>query len=125
MKKLAVFTLIMLAVLSTTAMFVQAQTIKTATITLAWDASDGAAGYKIYRGTESRKYDKVFDVKNVLTYKDIISADGKYYYAATAYDNAGNESDFSDEVNTVVDLTAPLKPANLKISITININVMP
>jgi len=125
MKKLQAFMLILLSVLFTTTALVQAQTTRTATITLAWDASDGADGYKIYRGTESRKYDKVFDVKNVLTYKDVISADGKYYYAATAYDNAGNESDFSDEVSTIVDLTAPLKPANLKINVTININVTP
>ncbi len=125
MKRTSFYTLLTaLMLLLCIATLSHAQT-KAAEVTLAWDASDGAAGYKIYRGTESRKYDKVFDVKNVLTYKDVISADGKYYYAATAYDNAGNESDFSDEVSTIVDLTAPLKPANLKINVTININVTP
>ena len=123
------FLIILLAVFFASLTFTPAQTkaqTKTAEITLAWDASSGATGYKIYRGMSSRMYTNIFDVKNVLTYKDKITVDGKYYYAATAYDAAGNESDFSDEVSTVVDLTAPAIPANFKqLSITITINVTP
>jgi fibronectin type 3 domain-containing protein len=69
-------------------------------ITLAWDASQGATGYKIYSGTSSGSYPWVIDVSNVYIYttEDLINFGTTYYFAATAYD-ATNESDYSLEVS--------------------------
>jgi hypothetical protein len=69
-------------------------------ITLAWNASDGAAGYKIYYGTTSKNYTSVVDVGNNLTYSFADLPNGStYYFAATAYDVSHLESDYSAEVS--------------------------
>jgi len=79
-------------------------------VTLSWDAATdnvGVTGYKIFYGTASVSSDTAsytkgpIDVKNVLTYdiKDLVN-DTTYYFAVTAYDAAGNESEFySTEVS--------------------------
>ncbi len=86
----------------------------TGTASLTWDApstnADGTiltdlAGYKIYYGTESGNYTEVRNVENVTTVPidelpDIQS--GIWYFAVTAYDTSGNESDYSNEVNTEI-----------------------
>ena len=71
-----------------------------ASVTLAWDASSGAAGYKIYYGTTSHNYSSVIDVRNATTYTFTNLVDGRtYYFAATAYDSSNYESDYSSEVS--------------------------
>jgi hypothetical protein len=73
-----------------------------AQVTLAWDASAEAAGYKIYYGTTSNNYTFVVDVGNDLTYTFTDLPDGNtYYFAATAYDASYLESDYSTEVSYV------------------------
>lgn len=88
---------------------------------LYWDAPttnvDGSpltdlAGYKIYWSTTSGGYTDANskDVGNVLTISTqnvTGSSTTVYYFVATAYDTAGNESDFSNEVSN----TIPLVPA--------------
>lgn len=64
------------------------------------------AGYKIYYSTVSGRYDHVVDVGNPVIQGDTVQAtvggllaDGTtYYFAATAYDRNGFESDYSREV---------------------------
>jgi hypothetical protein len=71
-----------------------------AQITLAWDVSDGAAGYKIYSGTTSNNYTWVADVGNATSYTTANLTDGyTYYFAATAYDASLLESDYSTEIS--------------------------
>jgi hypothetical protein len=71
-----------------------------AQVTLAWDASDEATGYKIYYGLASNQYTSVVDVGNDLTYTFTDLHDGDtYYFAATAYDASHLESDYSTEVS--------------------------
>ena len=71
-----------------------------AQVTLAWDRSSGAVGYKIYSGTTSNSYSWVIDVGNVTTYTTADLTDGyTYYFAATAYDASSHESDYSSEVS--------------------------
>jgi hypothetical protein len=56
-------------------------------ITVAWDPSpDGVAGYAVYVGTDSGKYDQVFVVRNqtYFTYADAVP-DRRYYFAVVAY----------------------------------------
>ena len=68
-----------------------------AQVTLAWDESNGAAGYKIYSGTTSNSYTWVVDVGNITSYTTANLTDGyTYYFAATAYDASRLESDYSD-----------------------------
>lgn len=82
--------------------------VHAAQITLAWNAEAGAAGYKVYYGTESDSYSTSIDVGNVTTYS-LALADGRtYYLAATAYDPARVESDFSAEISYDTQSTAYL-----------------
>jgi fibronectin type 3 domain-containing protein len=75
--------------------------------TIAWTAprfnEDGTtltdlAGYKVYRGTTSGTYGTVVDVGFTTQYALPVLARGTYYFRATAYDEVGNESDYSNEL---------------------------
>ncbi|MCC6643799.1 Ig-like domain-containing protein [Candidatus Peregrinibacteria bacterium] len=79
-------------------------------VTLSWDAGTdnvGVKGYKLFYGPNSVSTDGAsytmgpVDVQNVLTYQVKNLENGKaYYFAVTAYDAAGNESEFySTEVS--------------------------
>ena len=99
-----------------------------ANVTLTWtpNTEPDLAGYRIYQSDTSGKYDKaankVADVQagpneqktaNVL----IPVEDGRMvYFVATAYDGAGNESGYSNEVSyKVPDHTAPAPPSVLSV----------
>jgi hypothetical protein len=71
------------------------------TVTLAWDASasGGVAGYRVYYGTNSRAYFCVTNAGLVLTQAVVLPHRGRWFFAATAYDTNGLESDFSSEVS--------------------------
>jgi hypothetical protein len=59
------------------------------------------AGYKVYVGTESKTYTHMtVDAGNYYkaSVKGLVSGT-KYYFAVTAYDDAGNESGYSNEVS--------------------------
>lgn len=60
------------------------------------------AGYHVYYGPGSKLYTEMVDVGNTTTYKVSNLVPGKYYLAVTAYDTAGNETDFSEEVTKTV-----------------------
>ena len=69
---------------------------------LAWDSSisTNVIGYKLYYGTARRRYDQVVDVGGASQVTLPGFAQGtKYYFAVTAYDSLGLESDPSDEVS--------------------------
>jgi hypothetical protein len=70
-------------------------------VTLAWNASSDVTvtGYKIYYGVASRTYTNQINAGNATS--AIISglvAGVTYYFAATAYDNLGQESGYSPEI---------------------------
>jgi hypothetical protein len=70
-----------------------------ASLTLAWDASAGATGYIIHYGSASRNYTATVDVgKTTTAALSALDLAKVYYMAVTAYDDAGDESDFSNEV---------------------------
>lgn len=71
---------------------------------LAWDANQepDLAGYRVYYGTSPRDYINFVDVGNVTLYRlDNLMEGVAYFIAVTAYDTAGNESDFSEEVSGI------------------------
>lgn len=74
-----------------------------AEIKLEWDPSEssGVSGYKVYYGTQSHNYSSSVDAGTQTTYTLTGMADGQtYYFATTAYDSTGAESDFSNEIST-------------------------
>jgi len=83
-------------------------------VTLSWQAptnnADGTTlvdlkGYKVHYGSASKSYSDTIQVTNpgITTYVvDNLEA-GKYYFAVTAYNAAGQESSLSSEVSTQVD----------------------
>jgi hypothetical protein len=73
----------------------------TVSIKLSWTASTGSkvAGYRIYSGTASRDYSKKVTASSTATSATIsgLTEGTTYYFAATDFDSAGNESAYSDE----------------------------
>ena len=69
-------------------------------VTLAWDASPSGsiAGYRVYYGTNSRAYGFVTNAGLVQTQQVALPCPGRWFFAATAYDAIGLESDYSNEV---------------------------
>jgi hypothetical protein len=74
--------------------------------TLAWDppaVSTDVTGYMIHYGTVSGAYSQAIDVGKTTSYTVSNLSDGKtYYFAATAYNSAGQKSVYSNEVNKVI-----------------------
>lgn len=75
------------------------------TTTLKWDASpdQSVVGYRIYYGITSGKYTNSAAVGNVLTANVSGLREGQqYFYAATAYNDDGVESVFSNEASNTI-----------------------
>ena len=77
--------------------------IYAAQVTLEWNAviHPLLEGYRVYYGTSSGDYDVTLDVGNwtSCTIADL-EDDVTYYFAVTAYSTEGEESDYSNEVNS-------------------------
>ena len=75
-----------------------------ADVTLAWDPNSETdlAGYKVYYGTASGVFGAPITLGKVTTYTVTGLAPGTYYFAVTAYNAAGLESGFSNEVFTTI-----------------------
>jgi len=82
-------------------MLVGAATTGAERLTLAWDPSSSVdvVGYRLYYGTNTRSYQFVTNAGLVLTQSVVIAHRGRWFFAATAYDTNGLESDFSNEVS--------------------------
>jgi hypothetical protein len=109
------------------------QSAQGTSVTLAWDPNPEAdlAGYKVYYGTASGSYSSMVDVGNwtSLTISGLES--GKtYYFAATAYGSAGEESGKSNELRYDTsrpdsNFLSPATASNGKDSYTINASAGP
>jgi hypothetical protein len=96
------------------------------TVTLAWDASastNSIANYKIYYGGASATYtNSVSAGTNLTATVSNLVAGATYYFAATATDTNGLESDYSTEVSTVIPSANQPPTLNALANITINEN---
>ena len=98
-------------------LFLFIESTHSAQVALAWDPNTepDVAGYRIYYGLASDQYSSSIDVGNQTSYTVASLQDGKtYYFAATAYDRLGDESDFSAEVvfNAPVPCTYTVSPSS-------------
>jgi sulfur relay (sulfurtransferase) complex TusBCD TusD component (DsrE family) len=95
----------LLAVLIVAALIPSAQAQNS--VTLAWDPDPGSdiAGYRLYEGGASRTYTNVMDVGIATngTFSGLASG-ATYFFAVTAYNTNGLESDYSTEVSCTVPL---------------------
>lgn len=86
------------------------------TLTIAWDANTESdlAGYRVYYSLASQTYTKV-NSKDVGTdlrcVVDNLEEGKTYYFVVTAYDRAGNESNYSIEVSATVNVVDQTPPA--------------
>jgi len=84
--------------------------VHAAEISLAWDENSepDITGYRIYYGQESRSYTNVVDVGNYTSCVIADLEDGEtYFFAATAYNTSGFESDYSNEISNAEPGTTP------------------
>jgi len=94
----------MRGILLITAFLFFVSSAEAAYLDLSWEPNDepDLAGYRIYYGTASHEYINFVNVGKVTSYRlDDLIDDVTYFIALTAYDRAGNESDFSGEVSAV------------------------
>jgi len=81
---------------------VSAPTTSSATLTWSPNTDSNLAGYKVYRATASGVYGAALTTvpAGTLTYQATgLSANTTYFFVITAYNSAGNESSFSNEVS--------------------------
>lgn len=78
-------------------------------VTLAWDASPSpeVTAYRIHFGTNAGNYSFVTNAGLVRTQTVVLPHTGRWFFAATAVDANGLESDFSNQVEWEV---KPLSP---------------
>ena len=109
-------------------LFITISSASAAEVTMAINpnSTTDPAGYKLYWGKESGQYTsaqsldlgaRVRDVPFTVTIGEIVPGN-TYYFAATAYDASGNESEYSNEVSKTVPLMSPTLK-NLTITMTV------
>jgi fibronectin type 3 domain-containing protein len=94
-----------------------AGSVQAQSVTLAWDPVSGVSGYKLYQGGASRVYTNSINTGTAT--QEIISGlnvGATYYFAVTAYDSNGLESDYSSEIIYVVTSSRPPPLAVLKLT---------
>ena len=94
-------------------------------ITLEWDANTepDIKEYCIYQSQTSGQYSSpAVCVDHPATTTLLSVGDGTWYWVATAKDNAGNESGYSNEVTLTVQAGSPAPPASVRITIIVETN---
>ena len=111
--------------------FVAASAHAASNVTLAWDAvaNPDLAGYRLYQSDTSGRYQygaercaaEIPAGTETVILENV--PDGVWYWVATAFDNAGNESGPSNEVTAILDTTAPDVPGQLVLTATVKITI--
>ena len=85
-----------------------------------WNANSepDIAGYIMYSGKASGKYDTWIDVKNVTRYTVSGLPAGTYYFSLTAYDISGKDSGYANEISVVVGSVDDRPPAIMTVVTT-------
>jgi hypothetical protein len=100
--------------------------LATGTVTLAWDPSPGTntiASYNLYYGGASGTYANVVSAGTNTTVSISNLVEGAtYYFAATAVDTDGLESDYSTEVSALMPVKLTNQPPTLNTLVNLTIN---
>jgi hypothetical protein len=83
------------------------QPVHAGSVNLAWDpvVTTALAGYKVHYGTQSGTYTTSVDVGNVVSCQVTgLTAGATYYFTVTAYGTSGQESPYSNEILTTIEL---------------------
>lgn len=89
------------------------------------------AGFRLYYGTATRDYSQQIDIyaPEATEYELTLTVPNEaatYFFALTAFDASGNESDFSNEVSKeirFVDTQSPQAPRELKVILRVNLQL--
>ena len=80
-----------------------ARSLGTAILSWSPNPERDLAGYRVYYGTASRTYGPPVDVGTATTFTaSTLTVGATYYFTVTAYDTAGNESGFANEVSRTI-----------------------
>lgn len=101
-------------------------TNQTARVTIVWSPGSGTnviANYNVYYGVASATYINTVSsgTNTTVTISNLVHG-VTYYFAATAVDTSGLESDFSNEISWAVP-TNPPPPQNLHITVSVVVDV--
>jgi hypothetical protein len=106
---------------------------KIVTRKLRWDPVAGSNGFNLYYGPTTPGVPFTYDATHINVGVPPLDADGKhvlflnsqpelaalpegvYDFGVTAYDSAGNESDFAEVEQVPLDLVAPAAPTGLEV----------
>lgn len=99
--RMALIALLVVTAMATTSL--RATPAAAAQASIAWSAptdSSGVTGYKVHIGNGSGSYSEHLDVGNTTSYSTSSLSDGStYYFAVTAYNAAGQQSAYSNEIS--------------------------
>lgn len=99
--RMALIALLVITAMATTSL--RATPAAAAQASIAWSAptdSTGVTGYKVHMGNSSGSYSEHVDVGNTTSYSAGSLSDGStYYFAVTAYNAAGQQSAYSNEIS--------------------------
>jgi len=89
-------------------------------VRLAWDSSPSpdVVGYRIHFGTNAGDYSFVTNVGMVRTQTVVLPHTGRWFFAATAVDANGVESDFSNQVQWETKPVAPVVQSETWVRLT-------
>lgn len=95
--------------------------VRAGDVKLEWDASpdentETFAGYRMWVGVASGVYNTFYNTGKVLAYTVKNLPEQVHYFAVTAYDLDGNESDYSNEVFAFATNTEPFVITSLAVS---------
>lgn len=95
-----------------------------ANVTLAWNPSPsgGVSGYRVYMGNRSGSYTNILSAGNSTSITvSNLQVDTTYFFAITAFDAIGRESEFSNEISytpTVVVFLPRIASLQMKVAAT-------
>ncbi len=100
--------------------------LEAGTVTLAWDPSPGTnviVNYNIYYGVESATYTNIVAAgTNTTIAVSNLVGEQTYYFAATAVDTFGLESDYSGEASALIPVNSTNQPPTLNLLVNMTIN---
>jgi hypothetical protein len=109
--------LVAVAVIAVSLLCYSALAGPTNNIVLAWDWSDSNTNGIMYRGTASGVYSTNFPVRGTNEFADFVPLSVTYYYAVTAVNDWGDESERSREL--AIQRVRPKAPMVSKYTVTL------